>query len=147
MEERSRLRLKISLVQNAKALSSISRHDAYSTRLSKSVTTKTTLIRLELHTSCWIANVLRVNQNNEDSAQWRIQDFQEKWAPTVKVGAPTYYFVQFSSQTGCMKMKKIDPEGACIQAPRIRQCNVSSYLCILWNEISCKFGIFSRTMR
>ena len=31
--------------------------------------------------------------------QWRIQEFPEGGAPTAKVGAPTYYFCQFSPKT------------------------------------------------
>ena len=31
-------------------------------------------------------------------SQWRIQDFPQEGAPTIKVGVPTYYFSQFFPQ-------------------------------------------------
>ena len=67
------------------------------------------------------------------SCQWWIQDFQEEGAPTPKVGAPTYYFDQFSPKTA-WKWKKLDREGGARvpgAPPWIRQC-------LRWIEISLK---------
>ena len=39
--------------------------------------------------------------------KWQIQDFPEEGTPTIKVGAPTYYFAKFSQKLHETK-KKID---------------------------------------
>ena len=39
--------------------------------------------------------------------QWRIQDFPEVGAPTLRGGAPTYDFANFSQK--CMKLKEFGP--------------------------------------
>ena len=58
------------------------------------------------------------------SFQWRIQDFPEGGAPTAKVGAPTYYFRQFSPKTA-WNWRNLDRKGGGARPwrpPSIRQC-------------------------
>ena len=55
-------------------------------------------------------------------SQWRIQNFPEEGAPTIRVWTPTYYFVQLSPKTA-WKWKNLDrEEGHPWRPPWIRQC-------------------------
>ena len=42
----------------------------------------------------------------KDAKQWRIQDFPDGGAPTLKMGVLNHYFAE-----NCMKMKEIEPPG------------------------------------
>ena len=57
-----------------------------------------------------------------NSNQWRIQDFPEWGAPTAKVGAPTYYFGQFSPKTA-WNWRNLDWEGGRIPGAPLGSAN------------------------
>ena len=42
---------------------------------------------------------ISIQQSNLRQTQWRIQNFPEKGAVTIKVGVANYYFAQFFPKT------------------------------------------------